>query len=63
MFNLKLLNANLEVLNYVIYHEISHIIHKNHSINFWDEVSKFCPNHKILRKELKTNPPGVYYRV
>lgn len=60
MLNLKLLNARSEILDYVIFHEISHIKHKNHSDSFWREVSRFCPNYKILRKELKNNPPQLF---
>lgn len=61
MFNLKLLNVDPQILDYVIFHELSHIKHKNHSSNFWNEVSKFCPNHKFLRKKLKDNPPNIFY--
>lgn len=60
MINLKLLNADVNVLNYVIYHELSHIKYKNHSDFFWKEVSRFCPNYKLLRKKLKENPPVLY---
>lgn len=55
MFNLKLLNVPKEVFHYVIAHELSHIKYKNHSDNFWREVSKFCPKYKLLRKYLKNN--------
>ncbi len=60
MLNIKLLNASIEVLNYVIFHEISHIMHKNHSESFWKEVARFCPNYKVLRKELRVNPPQIF---
>lgn len=60
MINLKLLNSPIEVLNYVIYHELSHVKHKNHSDNFWREVQRFCPNHKKFRKYLKDKPPEVF---
>jgi len=60
MLNLKLLNAPKEVLDYVIYHELSHIKHKNHSRNFWNEVSIFCKNHKVLRKVLKDESPKIF---
>lgn len=60
LINLKLLNASKEVLEYVIYHELSHVIHKNHSYVFWNEVSKFCPNYKELRNLLKKNPPSLF---
>ena len=61
MINLKLLNAPIEILNYVIIHELAHIKHKNHSISFWKEVEKFCPNHKKIRKDLKLLNPELYY--
>lgn len=60
MLNLKLLNANKEILDYVIYHEIAHIKYKNHSKEFWKEVQKFCPNYKEIRKQLKENPPHLF---
>ena len=58
LMNIKLLNAPKEVLDYVIYHELSHVKHKNHSSAFWNEVARFCPNYKYLRSELKKNPPS-----
>lgn len=51
--NSKLIEYNIEELDYVIIHELSHIIHFNHSVNFWNLVSKYCPNYKKLRKRLK----------
>lgn len=61
LLNLKLLNANLEILNYVIFHEIAHVRHKDHSLRFWNEVRRFCPNYLALRKKLKAESPGLYY--
>ena len=58
LMNIKLLNAPKELLDYVIYHELSHVKHKNHSSAFWNEVARFCPNYKSLRSELKKNPPS-----
>jgi hypothetical protein len=60
MLNIKLLNAPIEVFDYVIIHELAHIKHKNHSNKYWLEVQKFCPNYKKLRKSLKDNPPKLY---
>lgn len=60
MLNLKLLNADIDTLNYVIFHEISHIKQKNHSSKFWAEVGRFCPNHKQIKQKLKNNPPKLF---
>ena len=60
MLNAKLLNSSKEILDYVIIHELAHIKVKSHSLTFWREVEKFCPNHKMLRKELRLNPPKLF---
>jgi predicted metal-dependent hydrolase len=60
MFNLKLLNAPIEVFDYVVAHELAHIRYKNHSSLFWADVGRFCPDYKRMRKLLKESPPGVF---
>lgn len=51
--NTELLKYDLEKLDYVIIHELSHFIHFNHSASFWLLVEKYCPNYKQIRKELR----------
>ena len=51
--NLELIKYNIRCLDYVIVHELSHYIHFNHSTSFWQLVSKYCPNYKNIRKELR----------
>ena len=51
--NSLLIHYDCDVIRYVIYHELSHFIHPNHSKNFWNLVSKYVPNYKILRNRLK----------
>lgn len=51
--NSELLKYDLEKLDYVVVHELSHFVEFNHSKNFWLEVSKYCPEYKRIRKELK----------
>ena len=51
--NSHLIEYKTDKLDYVIFHELSHIIHFDHSASFWKLVSKYCPNYKIIRKELK----------
>lgn len=63
MINLKLLNARIDILDYVIIHELAHIKVKNHSKMFWDEVLKFVPNFKSLRGFLRKNPPQLFCEV
>ena len=51
--NSELIKYNIRCLDYVIVHELSHVIHFNHSKSFWNLVSKYCSNYKEIRKELK----------
>jgi len=51
--NSHLIEYSSEKLDYVIVHELSHIIHFDHSKDFWNLVSKYCPRYKQIRKELK----------
>jgi len=51
--NLELSKYDIRCLDYVIVHELSHFIYPNHSKDFWNLVSKYCPNYKEIRKSLK----------
>ncbi len=51
----RLLFAPLEVQDYVIVHELSHLIQMNHSSKFWEIVEKFVPNYKLHEKWLNKN--------
>ena len=51
--NSELIRYDLEKLDYVIIHELAHLIHHNHSKQFWLLVEKYCPNYKKIRKELR----------
>ena len=54
-YNWKLVMAPLEVLDYVVIHELCHIIHRNHSKQFWQEVEKYMPDYKESIVWLKEN--------
>ncbi len=51
--NLELIKRNLIYLDYVIIHELSHLIHPNHSKKFWALVEENCINYKQIKKEMK----------
>ena len=57
-FNWKLVMAPLRVLDYVVIHEMCHMIHMDHSHKFWAEVEKRDPDYKLhklwLRKQGRT---------
>lgn len=59
-FNYKLAALPPRLADYVVLHEIAHLIEFNHSKRFWAHVERIMPDHKELRKELK-NIATVYY--
>lgn len=50
--NERIVHAREEVSDMIIYHELAHIKYSGHGRDFYNELSKRCPDHKILRKEL-----------
>lgn len=53
--NWKLIMASLEVLDYVIVHELCHMIAMNHSEEFWKLVGVYSPQYKNYRAWLRHN--------
>ena len=50
-----------EVIDYVIIHELAHLIEMNHSSRFWDIVSSAMPEYESHEKWLKGNTWGCDY--
>jgi len=42
------------LFDYIIIHELCHLIHFNHSQKFWQEVEKYCPEFKQYKQDIKT---------
>ena len=53
-FNILLMKFPIELMEYVVIHELAHIEHKNHSKKFWDLVGEFCPDYKKREKLFKS---------
>ncbi len=53
VFNMNLLHLPIKFTEYVVIHEVCHIVHKNHSKKFRDLVSIYCPEYKQIRKEMR----------
>jgi len=51
--NSELLKKDVDLIDYVIIHELCHFYEGNHSKRFWDHVEKYYPKYKEARKRLK----------
>ncbi len=51
--NKNLIRYKIDIIDYVIIHELAHFIHPNHSSDFWKLVNYYLPNYQELRKELR----------
>lgn len=54
-FNWQLVHFETPIIDYVIVHELSHLVHMDHSKNFWNLVEKYDPEYKKHVGWLKRN--------
>ncbi|MBS5987870.1 SprT family zinc-dependent metalloprotease [Clostridium sp.] len=55
VFNSKLIMFRSEAIDYVVIHELCHMIHKNHSKDYWDLVKNIMPNYEEEHMYLREN--------
>lgn len=60
-FTWRLILCPPEVIDYVVVHELCHIVHKNHASAFWELVAQVLPNYKEQEKWLKENRKLMEY--
>jgi predicted metal-dependent hydrolase len=60
-FTWRLVMAPLDVIDYVVVHELCHLKELNHSKGFWSQVEAILPDYKVRRKWLKKN--GNFLRI
>lgn len=51
--NWHLIQLPLHLIDYVVAHELAHLIEMNHSQAFWKVVESVCPEYRMARRELK----------
>ena len=54
-FNWKLILMPVEIMEYVVVHELAHLFEMNHSKQFWKIVENYIPDYKNRKKWLKEN--------
>ncbi|MBQ8597165.1 MAG: M48 family metallopeptidase, partial [Lachnospiraceae bacterium] len=59
-FNWRIVMAPEPVCDYVVIHELCHLVHLDHSERFWKLVESICPGYEQYKKWLKTNGSRLY---
>jgi predicted metal-dependent hydrolase len=52
--NWQLVKMPLHLIDYVVVHELAHLVEMNHSAAFWQVVESACPDYKQCRAELRS---------
>lgn len=52
-FNFRVIMLPPDLIDYIIVHELCHLVEMNHSKNFWSLVTSFLPNVEVLKRQLK----------
>ena len=58
-FHWKCMMAPPTVLDYIIVHELAHLIHANHTVAFWNEVDKVMPDYGERKEWLRVHGAGM----
>lgn len=58
-FHWKCMMAPLTILDYIVAHELVHLIHPNHTAAFWNELDKVMPDYQERKDWLRDNGAGM----
>jgi predicted metal-dependent hydrolase len=59
-FSWRLILTPEWVLDYVVAHEVAHLVHLDHSPRFWAVVGRLVPDVEAARAWLRTHGPGLH---
>lgn len=58
-FNWVIVMAPNRIVDYVVVHELCHLLHHDHSPQFWKEVERVIPDYQECKELLKINGHGL----
>ncbi len=60
-FNYRLAMAPVECIDYVVVHELCHLLHMNHDRSFWRKIGSILPDYKKSEEHLQRYGPFMTY--
>ena len=58
-FHWKCMMAPLTIIDYIVVHELAHLIYPNHTAAFWNQVDKVMPDYQERKDWLRDNGAGM----
>jgi predicted metal-dependent hydrolase len=58
-FHWKCMMAPMKILDYIVVHELTHLLYPNHSTVFWNEVDKMMPDFQERKEWLREHGAGM----
>jgi len=59
-FNWRIVMADAALVDYVVVHELAHLVHRNHSREYWSTVERVMPDFRLRRQRLKEVGPRLF---
>lgn len=59
-YSYRIIKMPLAVQDYLIVHELSHLVHMNHGQEYWQLVAQYCPDYNHHRKWLNENKGSIF---
>lgn len=59
--NLELAKKDKHCLEYVVVHEMTHLLERHHNARFMELMDKFMPNWRFYKDELNRAPLGSFF--
>jgi len=58
-FNWRIIQAPMRLVDYVVVHELVHLLHKNHTKDYWATLGRVMPDYEKRRHELRKVGPRL----
>jgi predicted metal-dependent hydrolase len=58
-YNWRIIMAPHHIVDYIVVHELCHLLEHNHGPKYWKHVKSVVPDYKECREWLKVNGEGL----